>query len=383
MNNRLEKLTVRAQMSAEDESVGNVFISGPITSWAWDDFNETDSLQVRRELEKVADAQTLNLFIDSPGGYLDEGMTMMRLIKEHKAAKKHAYCMECASAATLLCIPCDTVTAYEGAEFLFHMPRGGMSGTPDEIIGYGQGLQKRAQSVAELYSARMPGKTVDDILQMMKDETWMTPQEAMECGFVNDIEPIAPPSGITMSAERTREDEALLAKLIGYKPHSRSQAAQMRRDNGKNAPISGAGCNTDKEDKKSMTLEELKKSAPELVESIMQAGRKEGAAQERERMQALDRLMTEETKETIMQAKYGDQPRTAQEVSMEILEKMLAEKNGKKDAAKDKGAAYLQNRKNETKQMNAVQAGAAADNDDDDADVRSMARMMAEAQRAY
>ncbi len=111
MNNRLEKLTVRAQMSAEDESVGNVFISGPITSWAWDDFNETDSLQVRRELEKVADAQTLNLFIDSPGGYLDEGMTMMRLIKEHKAAKKHAYCMECASAATLLCIPCDTVTA--------------------------------------------------------------------------------------------------------------------------------------------------------------------------------------------------------------------------------------------------------------------------------
>lgn len=84
-----------------------------------------------------------------------------------------------------------------------------------------------------------------------------------------------------------------------------------------------------------------------------------------------------------MQAKYGDQPRTAQEVSMEILEKMLAGKNGKKDAAKDKGAAYLQNRKNETKQMNAVQAGAAADNDDDDADVRSMARMMAEAQRAY
>ena len=89
--------------------------------------------------------------------------------------------------------------------------------------------------------------------------------------------------------------------------------------------------------------------------------------------------MTEETKETIMQAKYGDQPRTAQEVSMEILEKMLAGK----DAQKAQGAAYLQNRKNETKQMNAVQAGAAADNDDDDADVRSMARMMAEAQSAY
>ena len=56
MNNRLEKLTFRAQMSADGANVGNVYISGPITSWAWDDFNETDSVQVRRELEKVADA---------------------------------------------------------------------------------------------------------------------------------------------------------------------------------------------------------------------------------------------------------------------------------------------------------------------------------------
>ena len=383
MNNRLEKMTVRAQMSAEEESVGNVFISGPITDWAWEDFNETDSMQVRRELEKVADAQTLNLFIDSPGGYLDEGMTMMRLIKEHKARTKHAYCMECASAATLLCIPCDTVTAYEGAEFLFHMPRGGMSGTPEEIIGYGQGLQKRAQSVAELYGARMKGKTTDEILQMMKDETWMTPQEAMECGFVDAIEPIAPPSGVTMSAERTREDEALLAKLLGYKPHMRSRGAQMHRDNGKDAPKGGAVCNKGKEDKTKMTAEELKKDEPELFESIMQAGREEGAKQERERMQALDRLMTEDTKETVMQAKYGDNPRTAQEVSMEILEKMLAGKNGQKDAHEDKGAAFLQSRRNETKQMNAVQAGAAADNDDDDADVRNLARMMAKAQSAF
>ena len=65
MNNRLEKLTFRAQMSADEANVGNVYISGPITSWAWDDFNETDSVQVRRELEKVADAQTLNIYIDS------------------------------------------------------------------------------------------------------------------------------------------------------------------------------------------------------------------------------------------------------------------------------------------------------------------------------
>lgn len=378
--NRLEKLTVRAQMSEQDASVGSVYISGPITNWAWDDFNETDSVQVRRELEKVADAQVLNLYIDSPGGYLDEGMTMMRLIKEHKASEKHAYCMECASAATLLCIPCNTVTAYEGAEFLFHMPRGGMSGTPEEIIGYGQGLQKRAQSVAELYSARMPGKTVEEILQMMKEETWMTPQEALDCGFINAIEPIAPPGGVTMSAQRTQEEEKTLARMLGYKPRQR-KPAQMRaaEKTGKSAPTSGANCKNDKEGK-TMTLEELKNEAPELYQQVMQAGHEAGILEERARMQALDRLMTAETKETVMQAKYGENPRTAQEVSMEILEKMLAGK----DMQKAQGAAYLQNRKSETAQMNGVQAGAAADNDaDDERDVREMAQMMTKAQSAY
>lgn len=376
MNNRLEKLTFRAQMSADGANVGNVYISGPITSWAWDDFNETDSVQVRRELEKVADAQTLNIYIDSPGGYLDEGMTMMRLIKEHKASRKNAYCMECASAATLLCIPCDTVTAYEGGEFLFHMPRGGMSGTPKEIISYGEGLQKRAQSVAELYSARMPGKTVEDILAMMEDETWMTPREAMECGFVNAIEKIAPESGTTMSAKRTPEDEALLAKLIGYKPRT-AKATPPELKKGESAPTSGAQSNKNKEEKGHMTLEELKKDAPELVEEIMQAGRDEGILQERARMKALDAIGDEDSRAIIEEAKYGDTPMTAPEAAMAILTQM----RGKPKPEEKKSEGYMAIRHRETAQMKRVEAGAAEDNDEED--VRAMAKEMARAQKAY
>ena len=380
MKSRLEKLTVRARMSAEDASVGNVTISGPITSWAWEDYNETDSTQVRRELEKVADAKTLNIYIDSPGGYLDEGMTMMRLIKEHKAERKNAYCMECASAATLLCIPCDTVTAYEGAEFLFHMPRGGISGTPEELTRYAEGLQKRARSVAELYSARMPGKTVDEILQMMKEETWMTPQEALSCGFVNAIEPIAPQSGITMSAARTEQDEALLARLIGYKPRMQAQkGGQDTRKAGESAPTGGAISKTNSKEGKQMTLEELKRDAPEVYEQIMQAGREEGILQERARMKALDAIGDEESRAIIEEAKYGEHPMTAPEAAMAILTQMRGKPRS--EAARDE--SYLSKRREETAQMKRVEAGAAQDNDEGDEDIRAMAQAMAKAQSGY
>ena len=313
------KLFFEARMSADDAKVGNVYISGPITSWAWEELNETSGKQVQRALDSVKDAETLNIYIDSPGGYLDEGMTMMRLLKEHAAKEKHAYCMECASAATLLLIPCTRVTAYEGAEFLIHMPRGMAEGTPEEIIRYGEALQKRADSVAGLYASRMTGKTAEEIGQMMKDETWMTPEEAVICGLADDIAPIAPQGGvITMCAARSDEEEAAIARMLGYKPrpHREGRVAHMNKNNGKSTPISGVVCNKDKEDKKSMTLEELKKEAPELVESIMQAGRNEGVRQERARMKALDDICDESSRDIIAEAKYGETPMSAPEAAM-------------------------------------------------------------------
>ena len=81
------KLFFEARMSADDAKVGNVYISGPITSWAWEELNETSGKQVQRALDSVKDAETLNIYIDGPGGYLDEGMTMMRLLKGKRQGK--------------------------------------------------------------------------------------------------------------------------------------------------------------------------------------------------------------------------------------------------------------------------------------------------------
>ena len=47
------KLFFEARMSADDAKVGNVYISGPITSWAWEELNETSGKQVQRALDSV------------------------------------------------------------------------------------------------------------------------------------------------------------------------------------------------------------------------------------------------------------------------------------------------------------------------------------------
>ena len=132
-----------------------------------------------------------------------------------------------------------------------------------------------------------------------------------------------------------------------------------------------------------MTLEELKKEAPELVESIMQAGRNEGVQQERARMKALDDICDESSRDIIAEAKYGETPMSAPEAAMAILTQM---RNSQKASDKNDGANYMAKRKEETSRMRNVKAGESKDNDParrDEDEIDALAQMMASAQRRY
>ena len=381
---RRDRLTVRAQMSADENGVGNVYINGPICSWAWPEFNETDVSMLRSALAEVGDATTLNVYIDSPGGYLDEGMSMMREIAEHPAAKKHAFLMECASAATLPALACDRVSIYEGGEFMIHNPSACVEGTPDEIINYGEGLKKRAQSIAGMYCKRSKRKSEAEIQQMMDKETWMSPDEAVEMGFADDVIPIVPTgSGVMMCAGHDGDYHARMAAHFGYRntPERLMRAAgnaqtSAQFETGKYAPHSGAVSNNNHDGKegRNMTYEELKKDEPELYQQIYS----EGVQAERARMQALDEMREpddEEGAKIIDEAKYGDQVMTAEQAAVRILR---AHRENRQQMQEGR-SGYMQQRRKETAQMNDVRGGASADNDaaKSDADeINAFAEMM-------
>lgn len=385
-----DRLIVRAEMSADENGVGNVYINGPICQWALPDiFNETDASTLRRALSSVADAKTLNVYIDSPGGYLDEGMTMMREIAEHKATTKHAFLMKCASAATLPALACDRVSIYEGGEYMIHNPRACIEGTPKEIINYGEGLLKRAGSIAKMYCKKAKRKSEAEVQQMMDDETWMTPDDAVEMGFADDIIPIVPTSGgVMMCADRDIGYYERMAQLFGY--HHMPERLMCAKgkaktsslfDTGIDAPNSGALSNNNqngKEGRKIMTYEELKKEAPELFERVYS----EGVMAERSRMQALDEMRDDDDDEfakacaqIIDDAKYGENPETAEKAAMRILN--MRRENKKKMQGNRSG--YMEKRREETMQMKGVRGGASTDNDaaQSDADeIKAFAEMM-------
>lgn len=171
-------------MRALGNGVGEVRIYGPIgDSW----FEESVSpASFWAELEALGEVSLINVYINSPGGSVFDGMTIANQLKRHPA-KIHSYIEGlAASMASLIAVIADRRYIYDSAMIMIHNPSGGAYGEAEELRKYAETLDKVRETGANMY-AQASGQSVEDILGMMDAETWMTAGEAEELGFVDEV----------------------------------------------------------------------------------------------------------------------------------------------------------------------------------------------------
>ena len=114
-----------------------------------------------------------------------------------------------------------------------------------------------------------------------------------------------------------------------------------------------------------MTREELQKANPELMSALIEEGRQTGIAEgitmERNRIKDLDDITMDGYAEMIADAKYGEKPRTASEISIEMVKQMS------KTGQAAQGQSFMDKRRVETVEMSNVGGQAHTDNDEDTA----------------
>jgi ATP-dependent protease ClpP protease subunit len=137
-----------------------------------------------------------NILVSSPGGLLDEGITMGEYIAAHGQCNMYIVGMT-ASAATVLCMKAKTVNMARGSMMLIHNASYdvGFYGSAnkqaiDKIID--QFKKKRDdldtidKGIAEIYSAKN-GRKLEDNLAMMDKEKWMLADDAKSFGLIDSI----------------------------------------------------------------------------------------------------------------------------------------------------------------------------------------------------
>lgn len=243
-----------------------------------------------KDLEGLKGADTVTFRINSIGGDVSAGLSIYNRIRALGAQTTTIVDGLAASAASVIAQAGDVRKVSLGAQTMIH-------GASTLMVGYyndqdlkriDEGLQTVNQSLADLYAERT-GKGSDEILQMMQAETWMTPDEAVENGFADEV--IGREEPIVDKIEGVAD--ALIVNGVMHR-FGKTPLPQMpihmtiapeKIVNGREPSAIDLN-NSHKEGGTKMTLEELRASSPELEQQIRDEATATACAKEAENVQA-------------------------------------------------------------------------------------------------
>jgi ATP-dependent protease ClpP protease subunit len=155
------------------------------------------------ELERIT-AGEIEVQISSPGGDVFDGIAIFNALRAHPAKITTRVDGIAASAASLIVQAGDHRVVLEAGQLMIHKSWGLAVGNADEMREFADLLDRQDINAAGIYANRSGGDA-DTFLQLMAAETWMTDQESLDVGLVDEIK--SPPRQESSSNDR-RTDSA-------------------------------------------------------------------------------------------------------------------------------------------------------------------------------
>ncbi|KMY59963.1 head maturation protease, ClpP-related [Geobacillus stearothermophilus] len=174
-------------MSADGSNSADIFIYGDIVSYQWDE-TDTSAASFKKDLDAVGDVDTINLYINSPGGNVFEGVAIHNMLKRHKAKINVYVDALAASIASVIAMAGDTIHMPKNAMLMIHNPWTWTYGNAAELRKVADDLDRIGNSIKQTYLQKAGDKLTEEKLQEMLDaETWLSADEAYEHGLCDVV----------------------------------------------------------------------------------------------------------------------------------------------------------------------------------------------------
>lgn len=154
------------------ESIGDGWFGG-ITAKSFSD--------TLRDIGKV---DGLDIFINSPGGNVFDGIAIFNQIRRFSGEKIVHIDGIAASIASVIAMAGDEIRIADNGMMMIHDPWGLAIGTAEEMRKSADSLDKVRSTLLDTYVAATEGNR-DKISDWMHEETWMNADECIERGFAN------------------------------------------------------------------------------------------------------------------------------------------------------------------------------------------------------
>lgn len=167
-------------MRAVSAGVAELRIEDDIGAWG------ISAKQFAKDLKALGDVSQINLYVQSPGGDVFDGIAIYNMLKHHPARIEGTVGSLAASMASVVLMACDVISIPENAAIMIHKPWGIQGGDAEDMRRYAELLDQVEGSLVQAYVTKT-GKTPEDIHALLEAETWMFGSDAVAAGFADKI----------------------------------------------------------------------------------------------------------------------------------------------------------------------------------------------------
>lgn len=150
--------------------------------------SETSANYFRQQLEQIPENAVIELYINSNGGSVKEGVSIYNQLKRHPAQKTGIVDGFCYSVALVILQACDKRIMNLGTSALAHNMLMEVYGNSKDLRQAADDLDNMMVSNRQIFLKRSEGKiTEEQLIELMEAEKIMTPDECLEYGFIDEI----------------------------------------------------------------------------------------------------------------------------------------------------------------------------------------------------
>lgn len=295
------------------------------------------------------------LEINSGGGSVFAASEIYALLKEHPNNVIAKVLGLAASAASFLMLAANSTLMTPTGQVMIHNASSMASGDYRDMDHASSILKNTNMAIANAYKLKT-GKSHEELLSMMDNETWLTAQQAKQIGLIDEIMFDNGDLGNSIVASsNTPFSDGILPQAVIDKFRNEMLGMQMPKGPESNQPtnmvINQTSTNNEppqpKEEPKNMDLETLKNDHPQLFEQVKNLGYQEGVTAENNRIKEIEDLQMPGNEALINKAKFEEKIE-ASALAIQIIK-----------AEKERGTNYLGNVQKDAQIINQVPGGSA------------------------
>ena len=297
------------------------------------------------DLERISSYKNIRIRMNTYGGDCVAAFVIHNRLRELARDGANLTCIidgVSMSAGTVIMSACDTVRVNPNSLIMIHKCWSYLWGgyNADDLEELARQHDKYDQAIITTY-ARKTGLSATVLSHMMSDTTYLTGKEAVEQGFADELIEDAEPLDIAASADGRilfcRGKQMHLAPGM-FAPDTVPTREEAQEPEAQEETSVTTGCTQPEDDTSntpgesgseegghSMTLDELRAQAPELVAQIESGAASAATEAERTRLSEIDAIANQFTDEMVNDAKYGENRCSAMELAYRAAKQAAAQ----------------------------------------------------------